>query len=120
MEVLPSVEHQDVGQCGGCQPVMAGMVMLAVVKPQGAGKIVSDSAHSKLQALVGVLPSVEHQYIGRCGGCQPVIVGMVTLTMVKPQGAGKRVSDGAHSKLQASVGVLPSVEHQGAGQHGGR
>ena len=42
-------------------------------------------------------------------------VGTVTLTVVKPQGAGKRVRDSAHSKLQASVGVLPSVEHQGAG-----
>ena len=66
-----------------------------------------------------VLPSVEHQDVGQCGGHQPVIVGMVTLTMVKPQGAGKRVRDSAHSKLQASVGVLPSVEHQGAGQCGG-
>ena len=64
MEVLPSVEHQDVGQHGGFQPVIAGMVMLAVVKPQGVGKIVSDSVHSKLQALVGMLPSVEHQDIG--------------------------------------------------------
>ena len=40
---------------------------------------------------------------------------MVTLTVVKPQGAGKRERDGARSKPQASVGVLPSVEHQGAG-----
>ena len=33
--------------------MIAGTVMLAVVKPQGAGKRVSDSACSKLQALVG-------------------------------------------------------------------
>ena len=62
-----------------------------------------------------VLPGVEHQDVGRHGGFQPVIVGMVMLTMVKPQGAGKRVGDGAHSKLQALVGVLPGVQHQGAG-----
>ena len=35
-----------------------------------------------------------------------MITGMVMLTAVKPQGVGKRASDGAHSKLQASVGVL--------------
>ena len=64
VEVLPSVEHQDVGQHGGYQPVIVGMVMLAMVKPQGAGKRVSDSACSKLQVLVGVIPSVEHQ--GKC------------------------------------------------------
>ena len=39
--------------------------------------------------------------------------------MVKPQRAGKRERDGARSKLQASVGVLPGVQHQGAGRHGG-
>ena len=37
------------------------------------------------------------------------------LAMVKPQGVGKRERDSAHSKPQALVGVLPSVEHQGAG-----
>ena len=44
-----------------------------------------------------------------------MIAGTVTLATVKPQGAGKRERDGAHSKSQASVGVLPGVEHQGAG-----
>ena len=67
------------------------------------------------QALVEVLPSVEHQDVGQCGGCQSVIAGTVMLTMVKPQVAGKRVRDGACSKLQASVGMLPSVEYQEAG-----
>ena len=62
-----------------------------------------------------VLPGVEHQDVGQCGGCQPVIVGMVTLAVVKPQGAGKRERDSAHSKPQVSVGVLPGVQHQGAG-----
>ena len=31
------------------------------------------------------------------------------------QRVGKRERDGAHSKPQALVGVLPGVEHQGAG-----
>ena len=50
-----------------------------------------------------------------------MIAGTVTLTTMKPQGAGKRVSDSACSKSQALVGVLPSVEHQaaGAGDGGG-
>ena len=79
----------------------------------------SSPKDSKPQASVEVLPSVEHQDVEQCGGRQPVIAGMVTLTAVKPQGVGKRERDGAHSKLQASVGVLPSVEHQGAGQRSG-
>ena len=41
------------------------------------------------------------------GGCDQDIVSL--------QGAGKRERDGACSKLQALVEVLPSVEHQGAG-----
>ena len=37
------------------------------------------------------------------------------LAVVKPQGVGKRERDSAHSKPQALVGVLPGVQHQGAG-----
>ena len=44
-----------------------------------------------------------------------MIAGTVTLAMVKPQGVGKRVSDSACSLLQALVGVLPGVQHQGEG-----
>ena len=44
-----------------------------------------------------------------------MIAGTVMLTTVKPQGTGERERDGACSEPQASVGVLPSVEHQGAG-----
>ena len=78
---------------------------------------VADSSpeDSEPQALVEVLPGVEHQDVGQHGGRQPVIVGTVMLTAVKPQGAWKRERDGVCSKLQALVGVLPSVEHQGAG-----
>ena len=75
----------------------------------------SSPEDSEPQALVEVLPSVEHQDVGRCGGHQPVIVGMVTLAAVKPQRAGKRERDSAHSKPQALVEVLPSVEHQDVG-----
>ena len=40
-----------------------------------------------------------------------MIAGMVMLTTVTSQGAGKRVSNGACSEPQALVGVLPGVQH---------
>ena len=44
--------------------MIVGTVTLAAVKPQGAGKRERDSVCSKPQALVGMLPGVEHQDVG--------------------------------------------------------